>query len=81
MTDDGPTGLTGLIGTVSTASGVSAATTERLFPLLVVVLVGYLALSLLTRRIGGAGGGSEKASVAAWFLIAALVLGLYLTVR
>ncbi|WP_028927365.1 hypothetical protein [Pseudonocardia acaciae] len=35
----------------------------------------YLVLRFFRRRIGGKGGGAEKASIGAWFLLAAIVVG------
>lgn len=41
----------------------------------------YVILSFFFRRIGGPEGGSEKASVGAWFLLAAVVVGIVVATR
>jgi hypothetical protein len=43
--------------------------------------VGYVVLSFFFRRIGGKDGGSEKASVGAWVLLAAIVVGVLVANR
>ncbi|WP_028935153.1 hypothetical protein [Pseudonocardia spinosispora] len=43
--------------------------------------IGYVILSFFFRRIGGKGGGSDKASVGAWWLLAALCVGVLMTTR
>jgi hypothetical protein len=60
---------------------VLAATTNRdgaggFLTLAFLLLVAWVVLSLFGRRIGGKGGGSEKASVGAWVFLAAVVVGL-----
>jgi hypothetical protein len=42
---------------------------------------GYFLLSFFFRRIGGKGGGSEKASIGAWFLLAAIIVGFLVATR
>jgi hypothetical protein len=43
--------------------------------------IGYLLLSFFFRRIGGKGGGAEQASVGAWVLLAAIVVGILVASR
>lgn len=42
---------------------------------------GYFLLSFFFRRIGGKHGGSEKASIGAWFLLAAIIVGFLVATR
>jgi hypothetical protein len=42
---------------------------------------GYVLLSFFFRRIGGKDGGSEKESVGAWYLLAAIVVGVLVAAR
>lgn len=58
---------------LATQAGARAA--EGLLPLVFLFGVGYVLLLPFARRVGGKGGGSEKASVGAWWLVAAIVLG------
>ncbi len=44
--------------------------------LAVLFIIGAAIVEPFRRRIGGAGGGSEKASVGAWWLVVAIVLGI-----
>jgi len=41
----------------------------------------YVVLSFFFRRVGGKGGGAEKASVGAWFLFAAIFVGVLVATR
>jgi hypothetical protein len=61
-----------------TTGGAAGGT---LLTLAFVAFVGYLLLRPFRRRIGGAGGGSEKAIVGVLFVIAAILLGVYLADR
>jgi hypothetical protein len=64
--------------TSSIIAAVSAQSAQKFWPVVVVAAVGWLALSPFSRRIGGEGGGSEKAIVGAIWVLAAIGLGIYL---
>jgi hypothetical protein len=49
---------------------------DEFLALAFLLLAAWMILSLFGRRIGGKGGGSEKAGVGAWVLLAAVVVGL-----
>ena len=63
------------------AAGAGAHGSGTLLALAVLGLLAAVALSPFRRRIGGKGGGSEKASVGAWWLLVAIVLGLLVAGR
>lgn len=61
------------------ASGPEAA--DGLLPYAFLFLSGWIVVSLFSRRVGGKGGGSEKASAGAWVLLAAIFLGILVATR
>jgi hypothetical protein len=63
------------------ADGTGAQVVGGLGPLALVVLIGAAIASLFYRRIGGKVVGSEKASVPAFWLLGAIVLGLVIATR
>jgi hypothetical protein len=64
------------------ADGTGAQVVGGLGPLALVVLIGAIIVQLcFQRRIGGKGGGAEKASVPAFWLLGAIVLGLVIATR
>jgi hypothetical protein len=63
----------------SIIAAISAQSAQRFWPIVAVVILGLLALSPFSpRRIGGEGGGSEKAIVGVIWVLAAIGLGVYL---
>ena len=66
-----------LAASVSTGSGG----TRTLLGLAFLAAVGGLIHFFFKRRIGGPDGGSEKASVGAWILLAAIFIGILVSTR
>ena len=60
------------------ASVAGTRATEGLAPLVLVIFVGLVLLYPFRRKIGGEGGGSEKAIVGALWVVAAIVIALLL---
>ncbi len=66
------------VGLAAGGGGDSAAWVLKVGVLLVAA---SWVLSLFSRGIGGEGGGSEKASVGAWLLLASIVVGIMVATR
>jgi len=66
-----------LAASVSTGSGG----TRTLLGLAFLAAVGGMIHFFFKRRIGGPDGGSEKASVGAWILLAAIFIGILVSTR
>jgi hypothetical protein len=64
--------------TFSIIAAISAQSAQKFWPIVVLATIGWLALSPFSRRIGGEGGGSEKAIVGAIWVLAAIGLGIYM---
>lgn len=59
----------------------SADAAEGLLGIALLGFLAYVVLSFFFRRIGGKGGGSDKDSLGAWILLAAIVVGVMVATR
>jgi hypothetical protein len=68
--------MTSLVTTAATiAASARTDPASGLLPWAFLLGLGYVVVSLFSRRIGGKGGGSDKSSVGAWMLLAAIFVG------
>jgi hypothetical protein len=63
------------------AAAAKTDAASGLLPLVFLLGLGYVVVSLFSRRIGGKGGGSDKASFGAWVLLAAIFVGVLVATK
>jgi hypothetical protein len=63
------------------AAAAKTDAASGLLPWVFLLGLGYVVVSLFSRRIGGKGGGSDKGSFGAWVLLAAIFVGVLVATK